>query len=116
MTNQSTTEHGFWRRYIFPIDHKTIGKQYLWLGLIMTLVGGMLAYYMRRQLAWHESNIISPNVYNAFVIMHGTIVVFFAAMPILLRAFGNFLIPVMIGADDMAFHRLNMFSFSSPHP
>jgi cytochrome c oxidase subunit 1 len=43
-------------------------------------------------------------------------VVFFAAMPILLRAFGNFLIPVMIGADDMAFHRLNMFSFSSSHP
>jgi cytochrome c oxidase subunit 1 len=116
----------FWRKYIFSVDHKVIGKQYLFLGLFMALVGGLLAYLMRWELAWPESpvpgagwlpeptmfqGIVPPEFYNAIVTMHGTIMVFFVAMPILLGAFGNFLIPLMVGAPDMAFPRLNMMSF-----
>jgi cytochrome c oxidase subunit 1 len=110
------TEQGFWRTYIFSTDHKMIAKQYLWLGLVMALVGGFTAYLMRWQLAWPETSVagwgyIEPEFYNALVTMHGTIMVFFVAMPILLGAFGNFLIPLMIGARDMAFPRLNLMSF-----
>jgi cytochrome c oxidase subunit 1 len=108
-------EGGVWRTYVFSTDHKTIGKQYLGLGLFWTVVGGLLAYLMRWQLAWPESSIpgwgeIGPETYNVLVTMHGTIMVFFVAMPILLGAFGNFLIPLMIGGRDMAFPRLNMLS------
>jgi cytochrome c oxidase subunit 1 len=116
----------FWRRYIFSTDHKVIGKQYMFLALFMALVGGLLAYMMRWQLAWPETavpgagwipeptafgGIVPPEFYNALVTMHGTIMVFFVAMPLLLGALGNFLIPLMVGAPDMAFPRLNMMSF-----
>lgn len=109
-------ELGFWRTYIFTTDHKTIAKQYLSLGLFMAFVGGYLAYVMRWQLAFPDTSIpgfgfVGPETYNALVTNHGTIMVFFVAMPILLGAFGNFLIPLMIGARDMAFPRLNMLSF-----
>jgi cytochrome c oxidase subunit 1 len=113
-------EHGeglsFWRRYVFSVDHKVIGRQYLSLGLFMALVGGFTAYLIRWQLAWPETEVpgwgfIAPDFYNSLVTMHGTIMVFFVAMPILLGAFGNFLIPLMVGAPDMAFPRLNMMSF-----
>ena len=109
-------ELSFVRKYIFSVDHKVIGKQYLTLGLIMALVGGFTAYLIRWELAWPETEIpgwgfIAPDFYNALVTMHGTIMVFFVAMPILLGAFGNFLIPLMVGAPDMAFPRLNMMSF-----
>ena len=116
----------FGRKYIFSLDHKVIGKQYLFLGMFMALAGGLLAYLLRWQLAWPETavpgtswvpeptmfqGIIPPEFYNAIVTMHGTIMVFFVAMPILLGAFGNFLLPLMVGAPDMAFPRLNMMSF-----
>jgi len=106
---------GFWRTYVFSTDHKMIAKQYLTLGLAWTFVGGLLAAVMRWQLAWPDTAVpgwgeIGPEVYNMLVTMHGTIMVFFVAMPILLGAFGNFLIPLMIGARDMAFPRLNMLS------
>ena len=109
-------ELGFWRTYLFSTEHKTIGKQYLSLGLFMTIVGGFLAYVMRWQLAYPDTEVpgwgfVGPEFYNVLVTMHGTIMVFFVAMPILLGAFGNFLIPLMIGARDMAFPRLNMLSF-----
>jgi cytochrome c oxidase subunit 1 len=117
---------GFWRRYVFSTDHKVIGRQYLFLGLAMALVGAASAYIIRWQLAWPESQIpltrwipepamydghLDPSFYNQLVTMHGTIMIFFVAMPILLGALGNFLIPLMIGADDMALPRLNMLSF-----
>ncbi len=116
----------FLRKYVFSVDHKVIGKQYLLLGLVMALVGGASAYIMRWQLAWPETQIpltswiseplmyegyLDPTFYNQLVTMHGTVMVFFVAMPILLGAFGNFLLPIMVGADDMAFPRLNMMSF-----
>jgi cytochrome c oxidase subunit 1 len=115
----------FWTRYVFSVDHKVIGKQYLGIGLFMALVGGLSAYLIRWQLAWPETpvpgfgwvpeptmygGVVPPEFYNALVTMHGTIMVFFMAMPILLGAFGNFLIPLMVGAPDMAFPRLNMMS------
>jgi len=106
----------FWRRWVFSVDHKTIAKQYLLTGLVMALVGGWLAQGMRAQLAWpyHDLpffGVVDPARYNAFLTMHGTIMLFWVAMPILLGAFGNFLIPLMIGAGDMAFPRLNMMSY-----
>lgn len=106
---------GFWRRYVFSTDHKTIAKQYLTLGLLMAMVGGLTTYLIRWQLAWPETSAagwgyVEPDAYNALVTMHGTVMVFFVAMPILLGALGNFLIPLMVGAGDMAFPRLNMLS------
>ncbi|MFQ5882900.1 MAG: cbb3-type cytochrome c oxidase subunit I [Candidatus Methylomirabilales bacterium] len=118
-------ELGFWRTYVFSTDHKTIAKQYLAIGLFWAVVGGLMAYLIRWQLAYPETavpgfgwvpephmveGIVPPEFYNMLVTMHGTIMVFFVAMPILLGAFGNFLIPLMIGARDMAFPRLNMLS------
>jgi cytochrome c oxidase subunit 1 len=107
---------GFWRRYIFSTDHKVIAKQYLLLSAIMALVGGFLAYGLRWQLAFPDTSVpglgfIGPDTYNVLVTMHGTTMVFFVAMPMLLGGFGNFLVPLMIGARDMAFPRLNMLSF-----
>lgn len=116
----------FWRKYVFSVDHKVIGKQYMFLSLFMALVGGLLAYMLRWEIAFPETpvpglswipeptmfgGIIPPEFYNAVVTMHGTIMVFFVAMPLLLGALGNFLVPLMIGAPDMAFPRLNMMSF-----
>jgi len=107
---------GFWWKYIFSVDHKVIGKQYLFLGLFMGTVGVMLSYVFRWQLAWPGSAVpgwgkVTAPQYYELVTMHGTIMVFFVAMPILLGAFGNFVVPLMVGARDMAFPRLNMTSF-----
>ena len=109
-------ELGFVRRYIFSTDHKVIGKQYMTLSALMAIIGGFSAYIIRWQLAWPESSIpgwgpIGPDQYNAIITMHGTVMVFFVAMPFLLGGFGNYLIPIMVGADDMAFPRLNAMSF-----
>src|SRR3990172_5719186 len=118
-------ELGFLRTYVFSTDHKMIARQFLFLGLLMMLIGGGLAVFMRWQLAWPETpvrgvgrwfwpdteGVISPSVYNMMFTMHATIMVFFVIMPILAGAFGNFLIPLMIGAREMAFPKLNMLSF-----
>lgn len=111
------TEHaGFWKKYIFSTDHKTIGKQYFLTGLIMSAVGGYLAHVFRHQLAWPGESVpgygmVGPSQYNGLVTMHGTIMVFWVAMPFLLSGFGNLILPLMIGAKDMAFPRLNMLSY-----
>jgi cytochrome c oxidase subunit 1 len=125
-THAAHTEHGFIRTYVFSTDHKMIGRQYLFYGLFMMVLGGLLAMLVRWQLAWPESavpgfgwvpepfmfeGIIPPETYNAMFTMHATIMIFFVVMPILVGAYGNFLIPLMIGARDMAFPVLNMLSF-----
>ncbi len=107
---------GFWRRWIFSTDHKVIARQYLLTGLIMALIGGLLAQAMRAQLsapghAVPGVGLLDAGRYNAFVTMHGTIMIFWVAMPTLLGAFGNLLIPLMVGARDMAFPKLNMMSY-----
>lgn len=111
-----TPEMGFWTRYIFSLDHKVIGKQYLFLGLFMGFIGVFLSYVFRWQLAWPKTAVpgwgkVTAPQYYELVTMHGTIMIFFVAMPVLLGAFGNFLIPLMVGARDMAFPRLNLASF-----
>ena len=107
---------GFLRRYVFSTDHKTIGLQYLITGLLMALLGGYLAYVFRMQLAHPNEPVpgygmVGPDAYNAMVTMHGTIMLFWVAMPVLVAGFGNYLVPLMIGAEDMAFPRLNMASY-----
>jgi cytochrome c oxidase subunit 1 len=119
-------ELGFLRTYVFATDHKMIGRQFLFLGLFMLVIGGLLAMLMRWQLGWPETpvpgmrwvpepymfeGIIPPQTYNMLFTMHATIMIFFAVMPIMIGCFGNFLIPLMIGARDMAFPVLNMLSF-----
>src|SRR5260370_14183860 len=117
-------ELGFVRTYIFSTDHKMIARQFLFLGLFMMIIGGLLALMVRWQLAWPETpvpglgpilretgGILEPSTYNMAFTMHATIMIFFVIMPILAGAFGNFCIPLMIGARDMAFPFLNMLSF-----
>ena len=147
-------EESFISKYLFSLDHKTIGKQFLIYGLIMFFVGGGLALLFRWQLAYPErpvpiigasekymeegevvtgadrmweriydsdeeewlevtmpNGVIEPAFYNMLFTMHATIMVFFVVVPILVGAFGNFLIPLMIGTRDMAFPILNMLSF-----
>src|SRR5216684_7960144 len=114
----------FIRKYIFSTDHKVIAKQFLFAGLVFLAVGGALAMMIRWQWAYpgtrvpvfgmflHRSGgIITPATYQSIFTMHGLIMIFFAITPILIGCFGNFTIPLMIGAQDMAFPKLNMLSF-----
>src|SRR3954469_23450194 len=101
---------------IFSTDHKVVAKQFLFLGLGMALLGAFTAYLIRWQIAHPNTpapffGIVGYGQYNMLVTMHGTIMVFYVAMPILVAALSNFLIPLQIGARDMAFPRLNMLSF-----
>jgi cytochrome c oxidase subunit I len=101
----------FIRHYVFSLDHKMIGKQYYFVTLFMALIGGGLAMLVRAHLAAPEKGILDPGTYLAAATMHGTVMIFFFLTTILTGFFGNFLIPLMIGAGDMAFPFLNMLSF-----
>ncbi len=133
----AATEHGhddghhhhketFVTKYIFSQDHKMIAKQYLITGLIMGAIGIMMSVLMRMQLAnpgepnvifeallgkWGQDGIMDPNMYLALVTIHGTIMVFFVLTAGLSGTFSNFLIPLQIGARDMASGFLNMVSY-----
>ena len=118
-------ELGFIRKYIFSTDHKVIGIQFLFTGLVMLLCGGLMAMAVRWQLAfpWTEMPILgkvlfpetggvaTPEGYTMLFTMHGTLMVFFVIIPLLTGTFGNYLIPLMLGAPDMAFPRLNMMGY-----
>ena len=104
-------EMGWVRTYIFSTDHKMIAKQYLLNGLFFAMFGGIIALVFRTHLALPELEFLHPARYNAYVTMHGTLMIFWVAMPILLGFFGNLTIPLMIGARDMAFPLLNMMSY-----
>ncbi|MBM4389988.1 MAG: cbb3-type cytochrome c oxidase subunit I [Deltaproteobacteria bacterium] len=109
-------EMSFSEKYLFPTDHKYIAKQYMLTGMIMAVAAGFFAYAFRMQLAFPGMSVpffgvVSPTEYNSLVTQHGSIMVFWVAMPVLIAAFGNFLIPLMIGADDMVFPRLNRLSY-----
>ena len=92
------------------VDHKKIGLMYIAYALIFLVIAGVEAVLMRIQLAVPNNHFVSPQVFNRLFTMHGTTMVFFVGMPILF-GFGNYLVPLMIGARDMAFPRLNAFSF-----
>ncbi|MFZ0519130.1 MAG: cytochrome c oxidase subunit I [Acidobacteriaceae bacterium] len=96
--------------WIVTTDHKKIGLMYIAASLMFLLVGGVEILLIRIQLAKPESTFLSPEQFNQLFTLHGTTMIFFVAMPILF-GFGNYLVPLMIGARDMAFPRLNAFSF-----
>ena len=110
-------EESFWRKYIFSIDHKVIGIQYGIMSLLFLLLGFGLMLVMRWQLAYPDQPLpllgwrLSPDMYNSFGAMHGTIMIFLGVVPVITGAFGNYLVPLQVGACDMAFPKLNMASF-----
>jgi cytochrome c oxidase subunit 1 len=127
-------EPGFWRKYVFSTDHKVIGIQYGITALLFLFFGFLLMAAMRWQIAYPgqpipvagkiiqwilgeegkvmiPGGIMSPDLYNAFGAMHGTIMVFLAIVPLAFAAFGNYIVPLQIGAPDMTFPRINMASF-----
>ena len=120
-------ELGFWRKYVFSVDHKVIGIQYAITGLLFLLFGFSLMMLMRWQLAYPGAALpllgkllgearmpggtMLPEFYNELGAMHGTIMVFLGVVPLAVGGFGNFVVPLQIGAPDMAFPRLNMASY-----
>jgi cytochrome c oxidase subunit 1 len=124
---------GFVRGYIFSTDHKIIGIQYGLTALMFMLFGFFLMILMRWQIAHPQQPVpfvgpllekvlgsgvapkgaISPELYNSFGAMHGTIMVFLGIVPLAFAAFGNYVVPLMIGAPDMTFPRVNMASYQA---
>ena len=127
-------ELSFWKKYVFSTDHKTIGIQYGITALVFLFFGFCLMMLMRWQLAYPgkpvpfvshwmwlllgknaetmmPGGVISPDLYNSFGAMHGTIMVFLGVVPLGFAAFGNFVVPLQIGAPDMTFPRINMASY-----
>ena len=101
-----------WRKYFsFSTDHKVIGIQYLVTSFIFYLIGGALAELVRTELATPASDFVSRELYNQLFTMHATVMIFLWIIPSLTGGFGNYLIPLMIGAEDMAFPRLNAIAF-----
>src|SRR5881296_1712797 len=116
----------FIRKYIFSLDHKVIGKQYYGLALVAVLVGLVLSWLMRIHLGWTNlaipglhllskngapGGVMTPEFYLQLMTMHGTIMVFFVLTTAPFAAFGNFFLPIQVGAEDMPFPRINMSSF-----
>ena len=120
-------ELGWWRKYVFSVDHKVIGIQYAVTGLTFLLFGFTLMMIMRWQLAYPgrpipligtwfgqdkaPGGIMLPEFYNQLGAMHGTIMVFLGVVPLAVGGFGNFVMPLQIGAPDMAFPKINMMSY-----
>src|SRR5256885_6458319 len=117
---------GFIRKNVFSLDHKVIGKQYYGLGLLAVVIGMVLSWLMRIHLVWPNAAIpllgklspngapgglITPEYYLQLMTMHGTLMVFFVLTNVPFAGFGNFFLPIQIGAEDMAFPRFNMMSF-----
>ena len=107
---------GFIRKYIFSLDHKVIGIQYYFLALAAVFVGMFLSLLMRIHLSLAGVNLpimgeIKPETYLSLLTMHGTIMVFFVLTTAPQGGFGNYFLPIQIGAEDMAFPVLNMMSF-----
>src|ERR1041384_7446501 len=96
--------------WVTTVDHKGLGVLYIVYGLVFLAIGGLEATILRIQLAVPHNDFVSPQVFNSMFTMHGTTMIFFVVMP-LVFGFANYLVPLMIGARDMAFPRLNAFSF-----
>ncbi len=101
--------HG-WRRWLFATNHKDIGTMYLWFSFAMFIVGGLNALLLRAELFQPGLQLVQPEFFNSLTTMHGLVMVFGAIMPAFV-GFANWQIPLMIGASDMAFARMNNFSF-----
>ena len=127
MSTETHHEESFIQKYIFSVDHKVIGIQYGITSLFFLLFGFMLMMIMRYQLAYPEQvipyignwlfaesgGVMLPENYNTLGAMHGTIMIFLGVVPLAVGAFGNYLVPLQIGAVDMAFPKLNAASYLS---
>src|SRR6202007_872570 len=109
---------GFIRKWVFSVDHKVIGIQYLCLAIFSVFLGMALSFLMRLHLAWptvkfffFKGGVMTPEQYLALMTMHGTIMVFMVLTTAPQSGFGNYFLPIQIGAPDMAFPVLNMLSF-----
>lgn len=127
MSGEHGHELSYWRKYVFSIDHKVIGIQYAITSMVFLFFGFCLMMLMRYQLAYpgtpipiigkllSESimpgGVMLPEFYNSLGAMHGTIMVFLGVVPMLVGGFGNFVMPLQIGAPDMSFPKLNMLSY-----
>ncbi|MBE9228865.1 cytochrome c oxidase subunit I [Phormidium sp. LEGE 05292] len=115
MSGDSAKEHPkAWKWYdyfTFNIDHKVIGIQYLVTAFFFYLIGGLMAMAMRAELLTPDSDFLDPTLYNAFLTNHGTFMIFLWIVPAAIGGFGNFLVPLMVGARDMAFPKLNAIAF-----
>src|SRR2546428_4380920 len=97
-------------RLVVTVDHKQLGLMYIATALLFLLVAGSMAAVIRAQLAVPNNSLVSPQVFNRLFTMHGTTMVFLVGMPII-AGLMNYLVPLMIGARDMAFPRLNAFGY-----
>jgi cytochrome c oxidase subunit 1 len=117
---------GFIKKYVFSLDHKVIGEQYYLLALVAVYIGLVLSWIMRIHLAWPNAaipglqflsktgapgGIVTPEYYLQLMTMHGTIMVFFVLTTAPFAGFGNYFLPIQVGAEDMPFPHLNMMSF-----
>lgn len=98
------------KRWLFTTNHKDIGTLYLWLSLLMFFVGGFMAMIIRAQLWGPGTRLVSPDFYNQMITMHGLVMIFGVVMPAFV-GLANWMLPMMIGAPDMALPRLNNWSF-----
>ena len=108
-----TRAQGILRRYVFSTDHKVVGLQYFFLSLAAVLIGTVLSLLMRIHLVWPNLSIpflgqIKPETYLQYLTMHGTLMVFFVLSTVPQNGFGNYFLPLQLGASEMAFPRLNM--------
>ncbi len=101
---------GFIKRWVFTTNHKDIGTLYLWISLLMFLVGGVMALVIRTELFHPGLQFVTPNFFNSMTTLHGLIMVFGVIMPAW-TGFANWQIPMMVGAPDMALPRMNNWSF-----
>ena len=104
------TATGWLQDLVFTVDHKKLGMLYVGTGLFFFVLAGIMALLIRAQLAFPNGHVTSPQEFNSLITMHGTVMIFWVAMPIVFGMI-NYLVPLMIGARDMAFPRLNAFSF-----
>jgi cytochrome c oxidase subunit 1 len=96
--------------WVATVDHKRLGLMYVVTALVFLVIAGLMATVMRLQLAFPNNHIVGPDTFNRLFTMHGTTMVFFVGMPFV-AGLSNYLVPLMIGARDMAFPRLNAFGF-----
>ncbi|HEX6700412.1 MAG TPA: cbb3-type cytochrome c oxidase subunit I, partial [Gaiellaceae bacterium] len=97
--------------WLTTVDHKRIGLLYFFTTLVFFAAGGVEALLMRTQLASPNAKMLSPKAYDQVMTMHGVTMIFFFVIPMTIGAFGNYLVPLMIGSRDMAFPRLNALSY-----
>src|SRR6476469_3612690 len=97
-------------RWVATVDHKRLGLMYIVTALVFMVIAGLMASVIRLQLAFPNNHVVGPETFNRFFTMHGTSMVFLVGMP-LVAGFGNYLVPLMIGARDMAFPRMNAFGY-----